>query len=522
MQLSYLSFSQELSIDSFNIKNINWYNLDLQENKVLGTSVDLLYDSVLVNLKVKDTIVVAVIDGGVDIEHSDLAGKIWTNTDEIPGNQIDDDQNGYIDDIHGWNYIGNNDGKNIRYENYEYTRVIKTEQGTLNDIRVAEELYNKELRKRLQDSIDIERFKNVYSEAKAIILKQTGIDVKSKNDLAKVNVTNVHAENARNLLNNVYANGFSEEILEELETDNKEYLNYFLNKEFDPRKIVGDDPLDINDKDYGNSDVKGPRSDHGTSVAGVIAAVRNNNLGINGIAGPVKIMPLRVVPRGDERDKDIALAIRYAVDNGARIINMSFGKRVSPQKAWVDSAVRYAMKHDVLMVHAAGNYGVNIDETGTFPSDRFLDGNEAENWLNIGASNKYLKKDLPGKFSNYGKKHVDVFAPGIDIVSLDSNNTYSMNDGTSLAAPVVTGIAALILSYYPDITPPEMIDILLEGSFKISKPRKVYQPNLLSTKKKKIKSSDLSKSGGVINAYNSFLIATERQNRPSAIQSGGE
>ncbi|MFM7857927.1 MAG: S8 family serine peptidase [Flammeovirgaceae bacterium] len=272
---------------------------------------------------------------------------------------------------------------------------------------------------------------------------------------------------------------------------------------------MGDNPYDYSDSKYGNPDVKGPRSNHGTSVAGIIAAVRNNGLGIDGIASDVKIMVIRTTPMGDERDKDVALAIKYAVENGAHIINMSFGKEFSPQKEMVDAAVRLAEQKNVLIVHGSGNKGLNIDEQETYPSDRYLDGTEALNWINVGASNLTVDENLAAAFSNFGKAHVDLFAPGENIVSLDSTNTYSMNSGTSLSAPVVTGAAALILSYYPNLTAKELIEVLLHSARRFEK-QKVREPSLQNEKRAKVKFSELSKSGGILDVVEALNYAEQR------------
>jgi subtilisin family serine protease len=274
--------------------------------------------------------------------------------------------------------------------------------------------------------------------------------------------------------------------------------------------LVGDDPYDLDDRFYGNPDVKGPRSNHGTSVAGVIAAIRDNNIGIDGIATDVKIMVLRSTPGGDERDKDVALSIIYAVDNGADIINMSFGKDFSPQKQFVDYAVKYAEERGVLLVHGSGNSGVNIDLEESFPSDRFLDGGTPTNWLSVGATSMKLDMEIAAVFSNYGKMNVDVLAPGVNIISTDSSNTYSMNSGTSLSSPIAAGIAALILSHYPELTPAQLIEVITEGAYTFSKPKKVFIPSLKDEKRKKYRFSELSESGGIINAYGALLKAEEK------------
>jgi subtilisin family serine protease len=506
------TFAQVVSVDMLDRKYLNWFNLDPEKDKALGTSIDKVYTEIVTGKPAGKTVLVAVIDSGVDIDHEDLRDRIWVNEDEIPGNSLDDDNNGYIDDIHGWNFIGNSNGENILYENMEFTRVMRAGGGP--DYDKARQLFEKELQIRLEEKKNLEKFEEHFNKSKKIIKEKTGITVTSLKDLdAVTDEDGPEAMNAKRFLASRYEKGFTDQILVRIKQQNADYLTKYLNKDFNPRGLIGDDPLNINDAKYGNPDVKGPRSNHGTSVAGIICAVRGNKLGIDGIATNVKIMCLRSTPNGDERDKDVALAIRYAVDNGADIINMSFGKPLSPQKEFVDQAVRYAEQKDVLIVHGSGNGGENIDETEMYPSDRYLDATEATNWLNVGASSMENDDDVAAIFSNYGKDHVDLFAPGTNIISTDSSSTYSMNDGTSLSAPVVSGVAALLLSYYPDLTSKQLIDILLESSYKIEK--KVKVPGQVDKEVKKAKFSSLSKSGGIVNAYGAMKKAESLTKKPN-------
>ena len=507
---SFFAGAQTKDITELDAKYMNWYNLDPETNGILGTSVERAYQELLQGKQPKKTIIVAVIDGGVDIDHEDLKANIWINEDEIPGNQIDDDHNGYIDDIHGWNFIGNSQGENIVHENLEYTRIYKSESSNP-DYQKAKEYYDKEFAKRLEEKQNILKFEVSFHSAILTIREHTGVDVKSANDLSKVSSSNPEVASAKQFLNLKFKQGFTEQGLINYKRHNADYLEYYLNKSFNPRELVGDDPSTIDNKPYGNPDVKGPRAEHGTSVAGVIAAVRNNNLGTNGIATDVKIMCLRTTPSGDERDKDVALAIRYAVENGAHIINMSFGKDFSPQKKLVDDAVKLAEQKNVLMVHGAGNDGQDLGLYPSYPSSIYLDGTEATNWITVGASASTTGGDVAAIFSNYDSKYVDIFAPGVNVISLDTANAYSMNDGTSLAAPVVSGVAALVLSYYPDLTPAQMIQVLYQSSYKLGKTRRCSFRILENPKRKKAKFSTLSESGGgIINAYETLkLVAKE-------------
>ena len=505
--LSILATAQVSSVDSLDKKHLNWHNLDHSANKILGAGTEKAWLELLSNRPSKKTIIVAVIDSGIDIDHEDLRENIWVNENEIPNNNIDDDRNGFIDDVHGWNFIGNSRGENINHENMEYTRIYRAGESHP-DFHHAKKLYVAELEKRKKEKTDLERFEMSYLKAKQIIKDKTGITVRSLKDLDGISPDAPEdVFNAKRFLSSRYELGFNDAVLKEVKQINAEYLTYFLNADFDARKVIGDNPGVI-DGVYGNPDVEGPRADHGTSVAGVIAAKRKNGIGIDGIAQDVRIMCLRSTPRGDERDKDVANAIRYAVDNGAMIINMSFGKDLSPEKNLVDDAVRYAEDKNVLLVHGSGNAGRNIDTEPSFPSDRYLNGTEATNWINVGASGPVADETLPAVFSNYGEKHVDIFAPGVDIISLDSSGTYNMHDGTSLAAPVVSGVAALVLAYHPDLTPRQLIDILLQSSTKTDK-LKVLEPGRAKDDRKKTKFTSLSKSGGVVNAYEALKKADE-------------
>jgi subtilisin family serine protease len=506
-----LLLAQETSTDNFKKENLNWFDKDYDADKILGASVNKTYELLLKDLAVKDTIIVAVIDGGVDIYHDELKGKIWVNKKEIPGNNMDDDNNGYVDDVNGWNFLGNKSGENIKFENYEFTRIVKEKNPKDPDYAMARELFDKEMKSQQDESDQINKLETLIDKCLSIIHDKAGMDVKTLDDIKKVPAIDAQVSSAKSLLTSLYSQGLTKKDLDDDLARIDEYFKYYLNVNFNPRSMVGDDPSTVREKNYGNNDVKGPWPDHGTGVAGIIASERSNNKGILGVAVPVKIMSVRVVPNGDERDKDIALGIHYAVDNGARVINMSFGKRFSPNKELVDEAVRYAEKHHVLLVHAAGNDAEDLDLNENYPSRQFKDGGMPTNWISVGASSMYRSKELPGHFSNYGKKQVDLFAPGVDMISLDTNNTYSMHDGTSIAAPVVSGVAALLLAYFPELTPAELISILKEGAAKVAKPKKVYKPGEREVKKRpKIKFSELSSSGGVVNCYQSFLIAMSR------------
>jgi subtilisin family serine protease len=511
------------TVDSLDVNYLNWYNLDPAKDKTAGASVNRAYQDILKFKTPKKKITVAVIDAGVDINHPDLQGKIWTNQIEIPGNGIDDDNNGYVDDIHGWSFLGNSKGENINYENLEQVRILRKLRLQFNDSTSPDKLtlaqqedykiyleckkvYEEDLKDYQDQAKRVADFEKKFFDAETVLKKSLNKEVLTKADVEQIKDTAAEVVKAKNYRLGLYKKDFSPKTYAGMKARANAYLDYNLNIDFEPRKIIGDNPEDITDINYGNSDVKGPGSDHGTFVAGIIGANRNNGFGIDGIADNVEIMVLRVVPNGDERDKDVALAIRYAVDNGANIINMSFGKDFSPQKMFVDDAAKYADQHNVLLCHAAGNESDNIDLTEHFPTMYFLDGGIAKDWITVGANSKSLDKTLPGVFSNYGKKNVELFAPGVKIISLAPKGKYSLAGGTSFSSPVVAGVAALVWSYYPELTAPELKQILLNSTTKYSR-MKVYSPNNKTPDKEITRFSNLSQTGGIVNAYKSLKLA---------------
>lgn len=520
------SYSQSrgvTTIDSLPVKYLNWYNRSPSQDKIQGAATDQAYRELLNDKSPRKKVVVAVIDGGVDIYHPELEGKIWTNKKEIAGNGLDDDNNGYVDDIHGWNFIGNSKGEHLLYENMEYVRIFKKlnprfsgvtdENGLPADdkqlyaVYVKSKIkYEEELRKYTRRAKDLESFERYVNHQEEVLKKYLRKQDLTAADVRAVKTKSEMVNEAKKVMLDLYDKGFTRKDLSDMQKRSNDFLTYYLNLDFNPRMLVNDDPENISDLNYGNNDVKGPRSFHGTFVAGVIAAIRGNGQGPDGVANHVEIMTLRVVPDGDERDKDVALAIRYAVDNGADIINMSFGKYFSITRGILDDAVRYAGNHNVLMIHSAGNEADNLDLTEHYPSAILADGSKVSNWITVGATSDILNKEFCGVFSNYGAENVDLFAPGVNIVSLAPDGKYEMGDGTSFSGPVVSGVAALVWSYYPELTAIQLKDILLESSTKYPK-AKVYSPDTKSSKRKKVQFATLSRTGGVVNAYNALQAA---------------
>ncbi|AMM52929.1 hypothetical protein TH61_12640 [Rufibacter sp. DG15C] len=506
---------------------VNWYNLSPEVEQVQGVSVNRVYQELLPTRTPKRKTVVAVIDSGIDILHEDLQGRIWTNPKEVAGNGLDDDANGYIDDLHGWGFLGNAKGEDIKFETYEFVRILRklaptysqytslqkvptAKQAEYKQYAAAKKAFDEELAKQQKNKQSLMEFNQVLGKVEGIIAQHLDKKDFTLAELKAITAANEDVLRARAWLIGRYELGYTPYSFHHMLEMSDVFLNQHLNLSYDPRStIIGDNPEDIQDRRYGNNNVTGLRPDHGTPVAGVIAGVRNNQIGIDGIAQDVEIMVLRAVPQGDERDKDIALAIRYAVDNGAHIINMSFGKSFSAQKSLVDEATAYAESKNVLIVHAAGNDASNIDEAANFPSKKRSNGTLASNWLEVGANARLLDENLCGEFSNYGKLTVDLFAPGVEIISLAPGNQYNKMDGTSFASPVVSGVAALVWAYYPELTAVELKEVLLASTVQHPK-QKVYQPNLASANKRKIAFAALSKTGGIVNAYQAMLLAEKK------------
>ncbi|WP_071781083.1 S8 family peptidase [Adhaeribacter aquaticus] len=512
---------QTLSIvaDTAGKAPINWFNLDPVQNGVPGVSTEKAYEY-LKNRSSK-TVVVAVIDSGIDINHEDLKDKIWTNEKEVPRNGVDDDKNGYVDDVHGWNFIGGKDGRNVKYDTQELTRLYvtlknrfegaqaekfkKKDKAGFEQYLQIKKAFEYELKETEAQYEQFQKLNEAFKMANGIVQGAMGKDEYTLEELEKLKPANEQVAQAKTMIQYMAQNKLTKEAFAEGEDYFLEKLKYNLNPNYDSREIVGDDPNNIKEKGYGNNDVVGPFAEHGTHVAGIIAANRTNAIGIKGIADNVKIMVVRAVPNGDERDKDVANAIYYAVNNGAKVINMSFGKEYSPNKEAVDDAIKYAASKGVLLVHGAGNDSKNIDNAHNYPSKKIDENKEVKNWVEVGASSWGDATNFVGDFSNYGKKTVDVFAPGVDIYSTIPSQKYKNNSGTSMAAPVTAGIGALLFSYFPNLTAEQIREIILKSTVKytdkrVNKPSEDKRPEL-------VKFDELSVTGGIVNAYEAVKLA---------------
>jgi cell wall-associated protease len=450
---------------------LNWYN---------GGKGGMQTEKAYKKLKKRTSteVIVAVVDSGVDIEHEDLKGQIWVNAYEIPGNGIDDDKNGYIDDIHGWNFLGNASGEHLSDATLEKTRILRDLSKKFDGIDAtklsAKDKKEYELFQEVKAAVEGDRAQysqyisymdmmpNIIAMIPGQIAEKLGKEDYTEKDLKKWKAEGQDAQLKTTALA-ILRGDLTIEAINAQKEQISGMLEYNLNPEFNDRGIVGDDPNDFTQVKYGNNDVEGPDALHGTHVGGIIGAVRGNKLGGDGVAENVKLMVLRAVPNGDEYDKDIALSIRYAVDNGASVINMSFGKAYSPNAKEVYEAFKYADDNGVLLVHAAGNDGANLDEAKNFPKAQYdFQAQPFDHWLEIGASTRVRKKKLAASFSNYSSSKVDIFAPGFEIYNTVPQSEYKKLQGTSMAAPMVSGVAAMLKSYFPILTMLQIKNIIME------------------------------------------------------------
>lgn len=499
----------------------NWFNLDYEQDGVRGMSVERAYNELLKGRESK-TVIVGVVDSGVDIEHEDLKGKIWVNEDEIPNNGKDDDNNGFVDDINGWDFIGGADGTDVEQEQLEAARLfikyneLFGEKPKKRLLRKYKEEYNtfQKIKNEIEENKkEAEQYLPMYETLKENLTISEDIlaGVLGKQPYGKSEVENIEdakvdlrVRQAKQYWLRMNEMGADMAGIDEGIDHFKDQLNYNYNTEINPRAVVGDNPEKLEYGKYGNNEVRGPRALHGTHVSGIIGANRNNDLGVKGVANDVKIMVVRTVPGGDERDKDVANAIRYAVENGAKVINMSFGKPYSPEKGWVDDAIKFAEDNDVLLISAAGNDNANVDVETHYPTKYYKKGGEAKNWIGVGASSYEDGLKMVADFSNYGKKSVDVFAPGVAIYSTEPDSKYGEKQGTSMAAPAVTGVAALLKSYFPSLTAVQLKEIILQSSIKLKDQEVIFPGG-----EKEGRFGSLSSTGGLVNAYEAVKMAIE-------------
>jgi len=503
----------------------NWHQLDLKADGYYGISLNNAYN--FLKGKKSKTVVVATIDSGIDTTQNDLKSILWVNPKEVPNNGKDDDHDGLVDDVHGWDFLGGPGGK-VDYtetteEVREYNRLKPKYESVSTAPQGSEKEYAYWLKVKAQHDETVNKSSTELKQLSPMMnalmatsgyikkeLKLNSTQTFTKADLEKIQATtNDTIAQSKGVWAQMFNNidGDNSKVIKEL-SDYLAKLNNDINPDLNARKnIVGDNP-DVQDgKPYGNNVLTNPDASHGTGVAGLIGAVRGNGYGIDGVADNVRIMSIKAVPDGDEYDKDIANAIRFAVDHGAKVVNMSFGKKISPHKDWVDAAFKYAADHDVLLVQASGNDGQNVDEKPEYPNDTFANGSQTDgdNVISVGASSAKVDEDLAASFSNYGKKNVDVFAPGVKVTSINLNAEFNTADGTSFASPITAGIAALVLEYYPNLSAKQLKQVILQSATPTTGVM-VVKPG---SPGEKVDFTTLSKTGGIVNAYNAVQIASK-------------
>ncbi|MEX1182934.1 MAG: S8 family peptidase [Gemmatimonadota bacterium] len=497
-----------------------WWLLDAATDAVVGASVDRAYSEILSQKQPRRQVVVAIIDSGVDITHEDLDDVLWTNDDEV-ANGRDDDGNGYVDDVHGWNFIGGPDGRHVDDDTYEVTRLHATcenqQRGATHAAalpgitptaaectEIAAEFAGMRAENE-QMLAQVRQMDAAVTTFVALLRQHMGTDSLTVEGVRALAPVQTDVRQAQQIYLQLADNDITPTMIRNEVERIESLLENGLNPDFNPRGIVGDDYADRTQRVYGNAGVTGPDASHGTGVAGIVAAERENDIGVEGIADAVRIMTIRAVPNGDERDKDVANAIRYAVDNGADIINMSFGKAYSPNKDVVDAAVRHAEEQGVLLIHAAGNDAKDLAAETNFPNRYYETGGAASNWIEVGASSWEGREQLAANFSNFGSEQVDVFAPGATILAATPGDDYAPNSGTSFAAPVVTGVAALLMAYYPDLSVADVRRIILESATRYAD-QVVAAPGPPG---RQVRFGELSATGAVVNAYEAVRMAEQ-------------
>ena len=496
------SSNQEIKSSLSKIDKKNWHNLDIEKDSVPGTSVERAYNELLNDLKGKK-VIVAVIDTGLDIDHISLSENIWINKDEKV-NGKDDDNNGYIDDIHGWNYLGSSYN-----ETRDMTRILRDNKINNRKYNLVEEEIQKEIKNSNEQLNILNYYIQILDESKELLSDYLDNDNFSIQDVNNIETVDPKLNRAKNIYKDFDFYGYTKEYLNEGIDQFNDFINYHFNVEFNGR-TTNDDIYDINDRNYGDNNINNTKESesHSTHVSGIISGNRKIEDGNKGINNLAEIMVLRAVPNGDEYDKDVALAIRYAVDNGAKIINGSFGKYFSSNPEWVIDAIRYASDNDVLFIAGAGNESKDLDSLSNdnYPNDQYFNKAEfSDTFIKVGASSINLDENFTAYFSNYGKINVDIFAPGVDIYSSMPNNKYKFQDGTSMASPVVAGIASLIMSYFPRLSAKKVKEIILESGIDID-----LEIGNLGDKKN---FNEYSKSGKLINAYNALILASKSRRK---------
>lgn len=556
-----MTYAQLLKNGSSNDKkqsDLDWFNCSFDKDGIYGAEVNKAYDF-LKDKKIKKRPVVAIIGTGLDIEHEDLKDAIWKNPKEKKINGKDNDKNGYIDDIHGWNFLGGKDGtvmeKTMEEGDREFIRLFDKGYGkyfydgenfyqmindkktkvpapdnmneyryyvnrVLSESRIAGSYGGYQLSYLIRDyGKHFDRMMRAKYPNQELTQKEFGIcyDPKAakRDSLSEVAFMiyimgfTVSQTDSWDVVHNAIKSGDQITMAkEEYEKAMQQYGN-------DGRKeIVGDNYLDLNDYKYGNNVLLTSDAFAGTMLGGIIAANRENDWGMNGIMDKAELMTLRVkANEGEPYLKDVVLAIRYAVDNHADIIMLPQQATLYPdnQKKWVDEALKYAESKGVLVVVPTREYSVDMAKMEFYPNRWMTGEKELTNLMIVASSDK---NGNPSMSSNYGAKEVDLFAPGTDVYSSYTGDTYQKASGAGLAAAATVGVAALIKAYYPELSGSQIRNLLIKSVTSradaevekgIRVKDRVTQDLFLF--------GDLCLSKGILNAYNAVIAADKMSNQ---------
>ena len=432
--------------------------------------------------KKKRTVVVGIIDSGADTECLALKRALWTNAKEKI-NGKDDDHNGYVDDVHGWNFLGTKDGKfNMTSAGTEEYRQFKRLYPKYKNVKSREEVadsnrkeyaYYMAMRRKAKINSYLMFYEVAARKQKLMgemddMLKRAKLDVDTLTMGGMLNTevadTLVKDTFVKLIMADLYKNPMTTRWDDYVKKQRADFALmgkriYSIEHDKDKRLLMGDNQEDATDRFYGNNMLNIEGMEHGNFVASVVAGNVVDDSRYSGVCVDARVMPVRVCPEGDEYDKDVATGIIYAVDNGAKIINLSLGKYTSPHPEMVNEAIAYAGKHDVLVIGAAGNNHLNIDSIAYFPAAVDAKGQTLDNFIRVGGT---AMDGSRSSISNYGDHKVDIYAPGEYISGVYPGNKKDFANGTSVATPVVSGIAAMLRTYFPKLKATQLKRVLIE------------------------------------------------------------
>jgi subtilisin family serine protease len=538
-------------------QNENWHHL-APEDGVFGAAIERAHAAARESglRPARRPITIALIGGGIDISHKAISDIIWVNRRERRINGRDNDRNGWIDDRHGWNFLGNDtmtinslstmgDREFLRLKD-KYNHFLFVEDGIAY-------MFDDELGALVEteppaDMEEFEYFLRVVTEselaetnrgvmlAKAVVwyIREIGHSMRMAYPERVLTRTDfgefVRAQQSTTAMQDALF-AFIDLMFMSANTEDWNTMAAFADTEFIPiqelrheramarrfpreRELIGDDPNDLNDKGYGNNNLLANNALRNTMIAGIIGAGGGQSE-IRGITNNVQIMTLRIeADFGEPYMKDMALAIRYAVEQGADIIQLGATNRLFPrhQSHWVEEALRYAEQRNVLVVIPVRDLSSNLDDFPFYPN-RNLSTGTLSNIITVAASDSLGN---PFLWANFSETELDIFAPGVEIKSAMPGNRYAIDSGSAYAAAMVTGVAAFIKNYFPQITPAQMRQLLIDTVTDRSdaEVEKQYRATAGSMRGRIATDlflfSDLCVSGGILNAERAIKEAGRR------------